>query len=436
MLDSARAFVGPWPDEDIANAAHVVGLVCRRSPLCSAQIRDPEGELAWLAKRLRERPLTGIGYDADGVPQRVRLGEAELALHLLFDRRGMRTPAELPAAARALRAGDPVPLLRLAAENDHPVAIAPGDGGDPAEDSTMSSLAAFCSEWPAAWDKAAPRDARLAQYRTARSTLPRDFFAPFSIEAALGQAPDPECLEWPAPARTNPILPPGAAYPDVPVLVVHGDINLDHPQLQGARVAARFPHGRFVGIPQAGQSAAGWSDCALRIIQTFVATLDPGDTTCRPDEMPAVAGVGALPRSVRDYAPAEIDRAGRDRSKRGDRQVAAAAVHTVLDAVYTLFSHANGTTGRGLRGGSTSVEFPDAGPTLTLRRARLVDDVEVSGTFVFDFDRPGVGRLTVKGRGLSGVIEINDPIFDSTVPKMHVTGRIGGRNLALLVPIH
>ena len=152
--------------------------------------------------------------------------------------------------------------------------------------------------------------------------------------------------------------------------------------------------------------------------------------------MAAVAGVGALPRSVRDYAPAEIDRAGRDRSTRTDRQLAAAAVHTVLDAVYTQFSHASGTTGRGLRGGSYSVEFADAGPTLTLRRARLVDDVEVSGTFVFDFDAPGVGRLTVKGRGLSGVIELDDPIFDNTVPKMRVAGRIGGRPLALLVPIH
>jgi pimeloyl-ACP methyl ester carboxylesterase len=433
VLDSALQ-INEFNDEDIGNALRVAGNVCRRSALCSAQIRDPEGELAWLAKRLRERPLTGIGYDGDGNPHRITLDEAKLVYVLMFDKSGaVRTPAELPAAARALRGGDPVPLLRLAAENDGPLPWDPSDNGEPSEFSTAGLNAAYCAQWPFGFDKAAPLATRFAQFRAARNALPRDFFAPFSLEAGLAVTPD-QCIYWPPPARTNPILPPGASYPSVPVLVVAGDINTDHAPALAASVAARFPSARFVPIPQAGQSAAGWSRCAQRIIQAFVATLSPGDTSCRQEELSAVAGVGAFPRSVRQYAPAIPD-AG-DRSTRLDRQIAAAAVHTALDAIYTQFNHASADGGRGLRGGSYSVAFADDGATFAFHGARLVEDVELGGTFFFGFSTSNHARLTLKACGLTGVLETDGSVFDAMAPRMKVTGRIGGRRVALQVPIH
>jgi pimeloyl-ACP methyl ester carboxylesterase len=441
VLDSPADFP-TWPDDAFRDALHVSGRICRRSPLCSAQIRDPEGDVAWLARRLRRRPLTGTGYDADGAPHQVRLGEAELAYRLLFDKSGpQRTLAELPAAARALRAGDPVPLLRLAAENDYPLPGAPNDQGDPTEWSAASYNAAFCPQWPLGWDISGTRERRLTQFRAARAALPRDFFAPFSIDAALTPFPDEQCLSWPAPARTNPILPPGARYPDIPVLTVHGDLNTDATVTGGARVAARFPNGRFVAIAQAAQSAAGWSTCAQRIIQSFVTSLDPGDTRCAADEQQPFPGVGEFPQHVRDYAPAQVARSARtDRSRRSDRRVAAVAVQTYLDAVYTQLFRAQGTTGRGLRGGSYGVEFGDTGATFTLDHARLVEDVAVTGTGVFNFDgpAPNSGELRVAGKGTApGTIKlVGDPVFDNTVPKIHVNGRIGHRRLNLLVPIH
>lgn len=440
VLDSAADYP-LWPREDLRNGVDVITRICHRSPLCSAQIRDPEDDIAWLARRLRRQPLTGTGYDGDGAPHQVRLGEADLAFTLLFDKSGaQRTSAELPAAARALRDGDPVPLLRLAAENDGPPVGAPSDDGDPAEWSTASSNAAFCSEWPFGWDKSAPRSQRLAQFGAARAALPRDYFAPFSVEAATAPLPD-QCIDWPAPARTNPIDPPGVRYPDVPVLAVSGDLNTDHAVFHGARVAARFPHGRFVAVPQAAQSAAGWSACARRMIQSFVTTLQPGDTRCAADERTAFPGVGAFPRHVADYAPAEVDPDARhDHSRRADRRIVAAAVHTYLDAVYTAFHRAQTTTGRGLRGGAYSVEFGDTAATFTLDRARLVDDVAVSGTAFTDYDAsgPSGGELTVGGRGTQpGLVRFGgEPIDDNTVPKLHVSGRIGDRRFKLLVPIH
>lgn len=268
----------------------------------------------------------------------------------------------------------------------------------------------------------------------------RDFFAPFSIDAATAPLPD-QCLEWPAPARTNPILPSGSSYPNVPVLVVSGDVNTNHPIRLARGVAARYPNARFVVIPQAAQSAAGSSACARRIIQSFVATLDPGDTHCGADEREVFPGVGGFPRHVRDYAPAQVDPDSRgDHSRRGDRRIAAATVETYLDALYTTIFRTQATTGRGLRGGSYTVEFADTGATFTLDHARLVEDVPVSGTAFFSFDPsvPDSGSLTVGGAGSAeGVIEFGgEPLLDNTASKIHVTGRIGDRALRLLVPIH
>jgi hypothetical protein len=230
-------------------------------------------------------------------------------------------------------------------------------------------------------------------------------------------------------------------YPDVPVLVVTGDVNTNHPIRLARAVAARYPDARFVVIPQAAQSAAGWSACARRIIESFVATLDPGDTRCGAEERAAFPGVGGFPRHIRDYAPGQVDPASRgDRSRRRDRRIAAATVETYLDAVYTVLFRAQGATGRGLRGGSYQVEFGDTGATFTLDHARLVEDVAVSGTAFLSFD-PSVrdsGRLTVGGAGSApGVIEFSgESLLDNTVSKIHVTGRIGHRALRLLVTIH
>ena len=59
--------------QDLDNALRVAALVCKRSPLCSAEIRDPAARAGLAgAERLRERPLTGTGFDGDGNPVRVR----------------------------------------------------------------------------------------------------------------------------------------------------------------------------------------------------------------------------------------------------------------------------------------------------------------------------------------------------------------------------
>ena len=52
-----------------------------------------------------------------------------------------------------------------------------------------------------------------------------------------------ECVQWPArtPAWPSANLVTDAPYPDVPVLVVSGDLDNMTPAADGAAAAARFP---------------------------------------------------------------------------------------------------------------------------------------------------------------------------------------------------
>src|SRR5262245_61425157 len=64
--------------------------------------RSRVGDLTWLEQQLGRAPLTWSERDVDGTSRRVRLGTAELR------------QLKLPQAAHAFRAGDDLPLRRLA----------------------------------------------------------------------------------------------------------------------------------------------------------------------------------------------------------------------------------------------------------------------------------------------------------------------------------
>jgi hypothetical protein len=64
--------------------------------------RNRTGDLAWLEQQLSHAPMTWSERDVDGSQRRVRLGAAELQR------------LELSRAVHAYRAGNDVPLRRLA----------------------------------------------------------------------------------------------------------------------------------------------------------------------------------------------------------------------------------------------------------------------------------------------------------------------------------
>ena len=403
-------------------------LVCERSPSCHHADRHPAATLQRLLARVRAHPVSGTALDADAQRHDVLVDEARV-IDLLGDTSaGYLDASEISAAARALERGDRAPLLRMAAETDFPPFF---DQGDPRFYSDGDFLATFCTDGAFPWETAAPETTRRAQFDAAVAALPRSAFAPFSVPAWMAslQPPGQDCVLWPQPTPAPPAVPPGAAFPSAPALVLTGDLDVAVPTENVRAVAARFPRAQLVTVANTGHVTAFGSACARELIVRFIETAKPVDASCAARFNPTY-GVAKFPRRARHAAPAPTDPSGHDASRRLDRRVAAVAWAAAYDGIQRFFRMGGGT-GAGLRGGTFTVD----GTTLTYDGMRFARDVAVSGTAQLDFDSGEVTvDLTVDGPGAEdGALHLAGHLFPHTSP-LPATGRIGGRRVAVLVP--
>ena len=374
VLDAAFAVDGydPWIREESVALRFAWPAVCERSPGCPA---DALATLSRLADRLEGRPLRGTSRDADGGVQRVKVDGSALG-QMAGDASYYPTIyRDLLAAARAYERGDHAPLLRLAAED------LPFTGGGPVRSYSEGAFAAVaCHDFPQVFDLAATVPERRAQLAAGRSLLAPDAYAPFANDVWLRSLYIHQyvtgCLEWPAPAVSDPPAPPGAAYPDVPVLVLVGDLDVITPLGDSRRAAALFPNATLVPVANVGHvtAIADFDGCASGIVRRFIDTLAPGDTGCAATR-PEVHVVPRFPRTL----------AGAPGATRRER-VAWAAAWTVGDAIARWPLMAGGL-GHGLRGGAytATLDYYSRAPVRwRLDRARFVRDLPVSGRAVWD----------------------------------------------------
>jgi pimeloyl-ACP methyl ester carboxylesterase len=436
---------------DIARAVpRVADLLCARSASCSAERQTARGDLAWLARRLRHRALDGTGYDAQGTPHQVRVTEGFLAWIILqAEDSNFTSLSEIGAAADALRAGDRVPLLRLAAEGDAANA-ANADGGDPTAFSVGDNFARACTDLAFSWDEDSPISTRLRQWQRARNALPPDRFGLFSVEGWLARptsrvAPDP-CIVWPAPRRrVPPPIPPGAKLPGrVPALVLAGDLDFGFPRspADSKSLTHLWPHSDYVELANSGHLAAdsARSDCADLIIMHFIAKLRPGDTSCaRNADAVSFPGVGRFALTAKHARPAGITPGSQDRSRKLDRRVATVATGAITDALRRAILQPEPSNGVGLRGGTFDApSFDDAGATVELHDARFARDVAVTGTDKYLFQKQSIdARVRVDGPcGEDGTLHVTGVWFGVGVPStvLRIRGSLADRRVALLAP--
>ncbi len=377
-LDAAYPVVdqNPWyPDLNRALRS-AFRLVCQRDAECQG---DPIHRLRRVADRLKKRPLTGHAFDADGNRRAVHLDVGFLAFIMGVATYGTTVYEELDTAGKAwLRRNDPLPLLRIAAEQNYY-----GDAGPPKEYSEGQYLAVICNDYPQLWDDQASIPTRRTQFdqavRKLRRTSPKTF-APFTIKEWLSSswAEFDSCLNWRKPSKLVPPVPTPTDYPDVPTLVLVGDLD-SITSAEGSRlVADAFPAATYVEVANVGHvtALADYSRCASGVVRRFVRTLDPGDTSCAQTAYPAVRTTDAFPRRLASVVAADGPGAARD------RRVVAAVSQTVGDVFPRWWANYEGK-GRGLRGGtfsytgSTQVKF-------RLRGLRFVRDLPVSGRMHWD----------------------------------------------------
>jgi pimeloyl-ACP methyl ester carboxylesterase len=414
----------PWW-RDLARAARAgYRLACNRDPGCVAVGGDPVNRLARLDRLVAKHPISGIAPDADGVFRRVTVDPS--ALISIFDSGGYLFDPyrELDAAVRAALRPHPddLPLLRLAREQ-----IFTGSGGPLKYYSQGLADAVECTDYPQLYDMMAPPKTRVQQYARAMRRLRRtspNAFAPFTIYQWVTSADEDldSCLRWPVPQYPHPLLPPGHTYPNVPTLVLVGDLDSVTSAEGARRVAHSFPNSTFVEVSNMIHVSAleDTNGCAAGIVLRFVRTLHAGNTSCA-SWYPEIHVVDSFPLHA-STLPGPIA-----------RRAALVAADTIGD-VLARWETMSGSHGVGLRGG-TFTATGDAHRRWTLHDVRWVSDVAVSGTV----------RLRAHGGALHAVVTLSgtglpEAHLDlrwntwASLARAHMKGVVGGRTVALVVP--
>jgi pimeloyl-ACP methyl ester carboxylesterase len=116
--------------------------------------------------------------------------------------------------------------------------------GRPDGYSVGQELAISCNDYPMLWDREATWEERRRQLSEAIAERSGKPFAPFT-PAEVALAPDwtyLECLGAPSPGpHYEPPADPDAPAPDIPVLVVAGELDSVTSPPEARAVAAEFP---------------------------------------------------------------------------------------------------------------------------------------------------------------------------------------------------
>ena len=385
VLDGAYPVVGdsPWYPAAAQVMRTAYDAVCRRSARCATLPGTSMARIGKLVAALRASPLHAK-VDVRGSARDVTVDPSSLATVMAATGLGTVPYRELDAAARALLDdGDGLPVERLVAESF----AANEDAGTAQAYSRGLYTAVSCADYPQIYDLRLDPDARRAQRADAVASEKRtspDVYAPFTIDEWLGMAPDYSvvdlCLDWPAPPKLYPPGPPiplPARFPDVPTLVLSGELDTVTTPVEGAAVVKLFPHAQQVVLANSAHVDALDDPyaCASRIAVTFIATLAPGDTACAA-KIPPLRLVPAFARHASALAPATPDRG--DHASAAQLRVVAAAIQAVGDA-FARESWLPSPEGAGLRGGTFRVSTFGDNAHYQFYRARFTEDVAISG---------------------------------------------------------
>jgi pimeloyl-ACP methyl ester carboxylesterase len=390
VLDGAYPLNGPdyaWYLQYAPAMRAKFDLACERDAACKGLPGHSIERISATLSRVRAHPFQATAPATDGRPFRFRADASAFATVMFGSSPAYATVKELDAAARAFDSGDQLPLLRLMAET-----LTSVDSRDathsPLKFSSGLAAAVSCQDPPQIVDMNLPATQRAHEWNLAlqrRKVQAPDSYAPFTIDEyrrmPLDYAFIDQCASWPAPPAGTvrlPLVPGSGHYPDMPVLVISGELDNMTTVTEGAAATARFRNAHQVIIANSFHVNAlphARSACAAVLVRRFIQTLNVGDESCASAVAP-VRLVPAFARHVSELAPARA-LTGNNSDDQGLRTVTAALL-TAEDVIVRAEEIGTGS-GVGLRGGSFTAQSVSSGYELRLREVRWTEDLSVSG---------------------------------------------------------
>ncbi|MGA4837649.1 alpha/beta fold hydrolase [Streptomyces sp. G45] len=277
---------GAYPlafDPLVRPSAQAVSLslrrICERGVPVGCDGKQAVKDLATVAARLRTRPLTVPITTRHGVYKK-KFTEAKLA-NLAFEAASSEVGlaphqpsllGQLPHALDRFVHGDTEPLRKLVQK----------EGGNGSKADQAPYIAVVCNDYRRAWSTQASRSERWRQYRAALAATRPGEYGAFSAKGFTEGNTDggDVCIGWPR-AHTPRPQPTTPALPDVPVLVLSGDLDANTPDANGRKAARQFRDSRFFSVRNVGhvpeQEPSG---CVTGVSAHFIRTGEPGDTSC------------------------------------------------------------------------------------------------------------------------------------------------------------
>jgi pimeloyl-ACP methyl ester carboxylesterase len=419
LLDSVLDVSGwdPFYIDIFGAVPRVLRAVCRQT--CRGFTEDEVADLARLVKRLGRGALHGRVTLPDGRQRRSSLTRQELFFTMVSGDLDEILRASFPGAVGSALRGDPAPMLRLKRQ-----AVASEGGGSPREFSSGLYAATTCEEIPFPWPRFSDPASRFGPIHTAVAAIPAAALYPFDAATDEGNDFLRMCRRWPEASPAPAAGPPAGSLPDVPVLMLSGQMDLRTPNATARSAAADWPHAKVLTIPNTGHSVltADFSGCAVGAARRFLRGRSV-PARCRGG-VPLLYALPPAPLSLRELRAA--------RGVRGARGQAINAVQlTVLDVTLESLSSLFATSklklhGGGLRGGRWWVNLGGRDPFIRMRRIEYLPGVFVSGTVHKLGTRRELSNLRVSGpRTPDGTLRIG---------RKTITGVLGGRPVRSRVP--
>ncbi|MFG1924677.1 alpha/beta fold hydrolase [Cryptosporangium sp. NPDC048952] len=244
-----------------------IGLVCERTKECDGdEVLD---DLAALLERLRAEPES-VDVPFKNKHYTVALDEWQLtsvAGRLFSNKPDTKATLALANAVAAARTGDLGPVREVVRKSL--LAQAEIYSYGPMALSDAQSWATSCHDYLRDFDYADPIAERTSDYEANLAKLDDADFAPFSARAWTTRADydTGACLNWPNDPTAQSPFEAGATLPDVPALVLSGDLDANTPSESGRAAAAQFPRATFREIAGAGHTPASTPEGADAIVR-------------------------------------------------------------------------------------------------------------------------------------------------------------------------